>query len=196
MAKKTKRISINKLEAAVKDCLGEVRTVDWRGLEIEIRRTIPFSVVMVIVDGVANACFDDGKFVPERMDYVLRSCIVQFYTNLSMPSNAEKQYAILYSTDLYDVVLQYINPEQYYSIVDAVKNQIDYLRQTNVRDVQNKVQEVMKAMSGLMSAIGEIMSDVTSDDVAKLVEAIGDGQLDEAKLMQAFLDQKYQTDKE
>ena len=195
MAKKN-MISINKLESAVKDQIGKVETIDWHGLEIEIKHSISFESVVGLIDSIAGLCFDNGDYRPERVQYAIRSFIVQLYTNLNMPSNANKHYAILFDTDLYDTIIEHINYDQYMSIVNAVSDKVRYIRQVNIDGAQKKINDAANALDELASAVGGVMNGVTGEDMEKLTNAISDGRFDESKLMQAFLDQKYQKDEE
>lgn len=190
MAKRNK-VSVNKLEAAAKEVLGQIDVVDWHGLDIEIKHSISFDSVIALIDGIAASCFDDGDYRPERTEYVLRSAVVQLYTNLTLPSNANKQYALLFDTDLYDTVLDHINYSQYNSIVIAVNDKVRYIRQTNINSVQKQINDAMQSLNGLMSVIGDVMNGVTPDDISNLVNAIGENGVDEQKLMQAYINQRY-----
>ena len=104
MAQKNK-VSVAAIEKVMKDQFNNgVKTVDWCGITIEYKELLNMVEMKAFVDGVVDASFDnDGDYMPEFTDWLIRTNMIQLYTNVRMPQSIEKQYDILYQTDLYQV---------------------------------------------------------------------------------------------
>ena len=201
MAKKNRsRVSIRKLEEAAEGQLNQVSTLEWNGIEIEVRRNIGMGDACAFVDFMRKACFsDDGEYLPEAKEPAFRALVVRLYTNITMPSNAAKQYDILMHTDLVPQIVSRIDGAQLGLIIQAIDEKIEYACKSNIDFVKKQMTDASKAIETLLSDVSSVFSGVSQDDIAKLASAMANGGLDEQKLMQAYLEQKYdqaQADKE
>lgn len=196
MAKKSSnKVSIRKLEDAVKGTLNQTSILEWNGLEIEVKRNIGLDEACAFVDFLANACFaNDAEYLPEAKDPAFRALIIKLFTNISLPSNAEKQYAILMHTDLVPRVISCIDEAQIESIVRAADEKIVYLCQSNINLVKKQMVDTSKSVEELLGQLSSVFEGVSQEDIANLTKAMANGGLDEQKLMQAYMDQKYKDE--
>lgn len=193
--KKSGTTSIRALEKAVHDDLNAVHKIEWRGMEIEIREGISLQEVTILVEGVVRACFDeDDNYRPEVQPFVLKDLTIGVFTNIALPSDSNKRYAIIRDTDLFQTVVEYINEEQFYCIKDAIDERIQYRCQMNISTLSSQVNEVVSTLSDLSKQIESMFSGVTSEDLQRLVGAMSNGEIDVTKLMSAYLEEKYGPD--
>lgn len=193
--KKSGTTSIRALEKAVHDDLNAVHKIEWRGMEIEIREGISLQEVTILVEGVVRACFDeDDNYRPEVQPFVLKDLTIGVFTNIALPSDSNKRYAIIRDTDLFQTVVEYINEEQFYCIKDAIDERIQYRCQMNISTLSSQVNEVVSTLSDLSKQIESMFSGVTSEDLQRLVGAMSNGEIDATKLMSAYLEEKYGPD--
>lgn len=193
MAKtKEKKISINQFETVMKEMNTEKHTViDWRGIDVTVRRTLQLKDVMKFVTSVVASCFsDDMTYNPEAREIAFKTNVLTLYANFSMPSNLELQYDLIYTTDAYDTVLEYVNQEQLNEIGAAIEERIRYRIRANVESVQRQVSDLFAAFDNMQRQVADVFSGIGDGDIGKLIRAISEGSIDEDKLVRAYLQQK------
>lgn len=195
MAKNTKRISINELDKAIAESQtnreDNVITESWFGIDVTITRSIGLKSMMEFVDEVVDGCFSkDGEFIPEVIDFLIKNSLITRYTNITLPSNIERKYEIIYNTTLIEFLFNHINLEQYKEIYTSIATKIDYMCDNNTAANQKKIDELISAFENLNNQMVNMFSDISSNDVAKLIGAVGSGKFDENKIVEAYINQK------
>lgn len=191
MAKGEKKVSISAVDNIIGERFLNVVTEQWYDVEVKMRRNLPFTEVLAFVDDVVQSCFQrNGAYVPEVLDFAIKSNIISKYTNVSMPDNLEHRYAILYNSDLVDFVCQHINMQQLQEMVNSINRKLAYMCDTNTVSVQNRLNDLISAFETMQEKTEAIFSDVTPDDMTRLVGAIGDGALTEEKIVEAYMKHK------
>jgi len=190
MAKNEKRISINALDKIAKEQFEKVTAQEWNGVEIRINRSLDFINMMEFVHDAAESCFSEsGTFVPEVMDFAIKSNILTRYANFNLPDNLEHRYALIYNTDAVDVVCQHIDTEQLREITSAINRKVNYVCNSNVSVLQQKMNEVVAAFENMQKQSAAMFANVTPDDVTNLLGALSNGTVSEDKIVKAYLEQ-------
>lgn len=191
MAKGEKKVSISAVDNIIGERFLNVVTEQWYDVEVKMRRSLPFTEVLAFVDDVVQSCFQrNGAYVPEVLDFAIKSNIISKYTNVSMPDNLEHRYAILYNSDLVDFVCQHINMQQLQEMVNSINRKLAYMCDTNTVSVQNRLNDLISAFETMQEKTEAMFGDVTPDDMTRLVGAIGDGALTEEKIVEAYMKHK------
>ena len=112
-------ITPEELLSAAEPDTGLTQTV-WHGLNVIIRKMISMEEAQNLVRVILRQCWNGEEYCVEMVDFQLRCAVITFYTNVTLPEEAEMQYAILYGTDLYDTVRDRINEGQMAAIEGAV----------------------------------------------------------------------------
>ena len=100
---------------------------------------------------IAENCFtNDGSFIPEIMDFAIKSGVLTRYANFRLPENLEEQYRLIYNTDAYETVVRRINTDQLNEIVRAANMKIKYLCDSDVLAFRAKMEELI-GLSGNFS---------------------------------------------
>lgn len=190
MAKNEKKISIASLDRIIKENFDNAAVEQWYDTEVKIKRSISFTEMMEFVNDVVMSCFqDEGGFVPEVLDFAIKSNILTRYANFSMPDNLEHRYEIIYQTDAVDFVCRNINMGQLNEIVASINRKIDYLCNTNVASINRKVTEMVSAMENLQAQTMEVFGGISTDDISKIANAVASGELSGDKIVEAYLNQ-------
>lgn len=194
----SKRISVNAFEKVIKDNFSNFVSAEWRGIEVEMKKSLPISEVVAFVNEVATSVFqDDAGYMPEITDFLIKANIIKRYTNLSLPSNLEKQYDFIYLSDVITFICDQINMTQLNEIVSAIQKKITYKCDTNVSAIQKQVSEVLTAFDELQNNATNLFSKVDAQDIARLTAALAEhGDLDEKKMVHAVLDYRDAGEKE
>lgn len=190
MANKTKKISINAFEKAVKENYPQTETVEWNGLEIEIKRTLSFGEMLAFVDSVTKSCFggEDEVYQPQAKDFAIRWQTVELYTNITLPSNPKNMYELLYGCDIVNVVTSYINKSQFNAMVAAVEDNIAYTAKANIASLEKQIDDMYGKLNSMEEQLSSIFSGIGADDLKNIIGAISNGELDEEKLVKAYID--------
>ena len=197
MANKIKKLSINAFEKAVKETANTQTNVEWNGLDIIIKHTIGIRDMLRFVEGVFQSCFsDDGEYIPEVRDFAIKSCLLKYYTNISLPSNVERRYDLIYSSDITEVVLEYVNEAQLSEIVKASDARIKHTANANIEALNKQMRDLYSTFENLQTNIEEIFSGINADDVKGLVSAVSNGGIDEGKIIDAYFNKKSDVEKE
>lgn len=194
MAKKdTKRVSINAWEKVMKEDFDtKPVVVEWHGIDIEIKKTIPLTDMLQLVEDVVNACFtNDGGFIPQAEQFALKSMVLAYYAGFAMPSSLEKQYDLVTNTDAFDFVVEHIDSLQFADIMDAVERKIDYLCDSNAVAIKAQTDKVLIEFQKLGESMEAVFSGMSADDVQKIISAVGNmGDVSEEKIVNAYMKQK------
>lgn len=190
MAKNEKKVSINSLDKVIKENFTNKANAEWHGLEVAIKHNLSFTEMLEFVNDVVMSCFqDDGDFVPEVMDFAIKSNILSKYANFSLPDKLEHRYEIIYNSDAVDFVCQNINMQQLREITASIDRKISYLCNTNVMNIQKQMMELVSAFENMQQKTTDMFSNFTPDDLVKIMGAIEEGGLSEEKVVRAYLEQ-------
>lgn len=176
MAKKESRISINKLESVVKENIVSIPMNGAEDVTITIRRTLPLKDMMQFVENVVSSCVNaqTASYTPEIKEFVIRSEILTTYANFNLPSNVEKQYELVYGTDVVVQVMEYINWNQLAEIRAAIDSRIDHevkMIETVLAAKTNEMIARIEAMTEQFeAAFGGINGNEFNEVVKKLSE--------------------------
>lgn len=189
MAKKEKRISINALEKIAKEQFPESVTEQWFDIEVTIKRSLPLKEMLAFVQEVVDACFTtDGTFVPEIMDFATKSGILTHYANFTLPDNLEKQYWLIYSTGAVDMVCQHINMVQLQEMIGGINRKIDHMCDTDIVATKAKLNDLYEAFVKMGTEVSDLFSGVNAEELQKMVGALGGTELNEEKIVSAYIE--------
>lgn len=188
MAKNKKKISINSLDKIIKENYDNTITAEWYGVEVSIKKTLAFKEMLEFVNDVVMSCFQDkGDFVPEVVDFAVKSNILSRYANFSLPDKLEHRYEIIYCSDAVEFVCQHINNEQLNEITASINKKISYLCNTNVMNIQKQMMELVSSFETMQQKTTDMFANLTPEDMTKVLSAFEDGKLSEEKLVEAYL---------
>lgn len=188
MATNKAKIGYDVIRAAKKDNEKESVVIKWNKIPITIKRTLSLDEAAAFVMSVVNACFDgtDG-YAAENEHPAVRSAVLALYTNIELPTDQFQQYDLIYTEDLYEMVLGKINLQQLNELVDAAERDIDYKINADINELRKKTEEFERNVEELTKEISEVFSGMSSDDVAETIKMLSSTKLDEEKLMNAYI---------
>ncbi len=194
--KKIQKISVNTMDEIMKG-YENTKTVQWNGLEVVITKTLSLEEMMAFVDGVVKSCFDQatGAYLPEIKDFAIRSNVMERYANFTLPSKVEKQYDMVIRSGAVEIILEHVNASQFNELMRAIEAKLQNTADANVRAMTKRFEDLASSMDNLYSNISELFKGVNQGDIAKLANMIANhGEIDEGKIVQAYLDSKQNGD--
>lgn len=188
MADKIKKVSINTIEKAIEASYISEKTIEWNGISILVKPNLTLKDMLSFVDAVVKNCFsEDGTFMPETKNFAIRNYIVEYYTNISLPSNVEKRYDLLYHQDFLDAVIANIDSSQFDAIIDAIDEKVAHIAQSNIEAITKQMNDLCSSFDNITTRMEEVFSVADKDSLAGVIKAFGDGKIDEEKIAKAVL---------
>lgn len=184
MAKKEARISINKLESVMRENIVVVPLSGADGVDITIRRRLPLKDMMQFVENVVSSCIDaeTATYTPEIKEFVIRSEILTTYANFNLPTNAEKQYELVYGTNALEQVMEHIDRNQFYEIEEAIDARIEHEVKIMETVVSAKTNEMFARIENMVSQFETMFGGLNSNDFNGVIRNIArlDGMTEES----------------
>ena len=185
-----KKVSIDSFDKVAQAMAVSDTVIDWHGTEVTVKHTIGFTDMMEFVHDAAESCFSEsGSFVPEVMDFAIKSNILTRYANFILPDDLEHRYAMIYGSDIVGVVCEHINNEQLQEITSAIKRKVNYACDAEVSVIQRKAAEMLNAFEELNKQVAGMFDGISQDDIQKLLGAVANGGFNEDALVKAYLQQ-------
>lgn len=188
-----KRISINAFEKVMNDTYIPTETFIWNELEIVVKKTLTFKEMFEFVNDVVNTCFSEGEneHVPHVKEFMKRVCLVEKYTNLTLPKSTEKSYNLLYRTDVVEKILEHIDCVQYHEICNAIDEKINSTLKANIDAINRQIDQIFSSFNTLQEQMDAIFGNISQEDVTSLMKTLAEnGGFDEKKIVDAYLDNK------
>lgn len=196
MAKKEKRVTITEFENVMKQNFTNIVSVDWHGVEVHIKKTISLMDMMGFVNEVVESCFDDeGEFMPEIMDFAIKSNVLTRYANFTMPKDLEARYAMIYISDAIHLVYSVIDADQINEIMAAIDRKLNHLCSGDIASARNKLRDIIVKFDEMQDQFGEIFDGLSAEDLSNMFRATSQNGIDEVELVKAFLAQNQLNEK-
>ena len=194
MANKIKKVSVNELEKYVKSLDGDGVVVKKFGdLEVTIRRRLPLQDMLAFVNDVVNGCFsgEGNSYLPEVKEFLVKSCVLEYYTNVSLPANIKARYELIYKLDgadgLINSILSEIDREQYFDIINALDEKIGYLADSHAGEMADQVAKLINSMGAMQEKLGGMFDGVDQGTMQEMVRALSGGRINEEGLARAVM---------
>lgn len=192
MPKKEKKISITSFDKAKREQGVPTKIEQWNGNEVIITHTLSLVEMLKFVREVVGSCFDtDGEYLPEIMDFAIKSNVLTRYANFSLPENIEHCYDLIYNTDAFYIVCEHINKTQLREIVESINRKIAYLRDNNILKTQKQIEKIISTFNNLQNQTEHLFSGIEPKDVQNLIGALNGVGFSEEKFIDAYLNHVY-----
>jgi hypothetical protein len=167
----------------------EYKEIEFCDTSFMLREHVDIESMMKIVNTVVKACFiDDGEFRPELKDFVFRWQVIEEYTNIKLPEETRDQYRFVYESGVFGTVMNAIDNEQINAIVRSIDEKIRYIADSNINELESKLNELYNSAKVLVDRIEDSMSGVDSDTITKIASAFsGDGAINTEELAKALI---------
>lgn len=168
MTKKTNKVSVNKWESLVENTPVTVK-VPNSDIEITITPTISLADMMALVETVVMTCWDEDNhtYTPEVKEFMFRASVIEYYTNISRPSNTQKLYELVYATPVYDFVSEHINNTQICNIRAAINGKLDHKLQVTESEAAIRTGNVVRTLEDISSKLADVFSGISKDELSE-----------------------------
>ena len=99
------------------------KKINWHNAELYLKPLLEFDEFIQAVRDIVGRCLDDdGRLLPELLDFSTRIGIITYYGCVETPESLERMYEIAYTTDLYDAICKSVNEAQLNALRRAVRD--------------------------------------------------------------------------
>lgn len=136
-------------------------------LKIAMKRRLDFNDAMMFVRDIAASCVDvaSGAYMPEAFDFSVKANTLVYYAGFSAPDNIKNAYSVIYGTNLYEVIRNEIDEEQYMALISAAKERINNDKEIMNNTQAGKMNDLIDKMDEVMSDGDSIVSELTRGDL-------------------------------
>lgn len=190
-AKQTKRVSVNAMDEIMKDVENVVH-VEWKGLDVEVKKFLSLQEMLDFVDSVVKSCFhaETGEYLPQVKDFAIRCNVLEHYAHFALPRKIETQYDIVMQSGAYEMIQEHINESQFTEMLRSIDAKVKHIADANAQAALDKVETALAAINDFSDKMSEMFSGVGAEDIANVMKAISDHGLDETKLVEAYVAQQ------
>lgn len=186
---KAKRVSVSAMDEIMKG-VENTETVQWKGMDVTINKTLFMDDMLNFVDSVVNSCFDaqTGEYRPEAKDFAMRVNIMTRYANFTLPErNIDHQYNIAVMSGAVEMIMEHINMAQFNQILSAIDAKIGHRASMNIQVLTKKFDDVITEFESLQDKIGSMFTGLSPDDLKKIAETLANGNFSEEKIVEAMM---------
>lgn len=162
------RVKVSELRALDKQQDKTIR-VEYSGLNIEIKKYLPFQEKLSLAASVYNLALKDSEImlVDEDIKELAKVyLIVKEYTNISLPKDTLEAYDLLISTGLYDCIASQI-PEEISRIEKMIDN-IELYHENRYKK-ENATENIIKnGISKLLNFANEFGQNISEEEMSRL----------------------------
>lgn len=96
--------------------------MDWNGYPVKVRVSIGLREMTRLVESIMRGCVNahTGVFYAEMLEFSIRSCVIQYYSDVVLPEDLELRYRAVFESGLYEDLIDVITKEQVESIRHAL----------------------------------------------------------------------------
>lgn len=184
------KVSVTKVEDMMKNKSVTEVGVEVNGLAINIKTSLSLDNMKDVVSYLYNSSFsEEGDYLPEAFDFAKRCIAIDVYTNVTMPRNIERKYALAYNSGIFEAICQVVNMDQFNSVCESAYRKIENRLRTNGDAIRNELVKVVDAFKEVAEKLS-LFSEITPDDISAAVSSISEHGIDEAKLIEAYMKHK------
>lgn len=192
------KISFKKLDSFLDSCqkTNTFGCITGDGqMDITVKAYIPLASMYSLVDSVVENHYginDNGEEVyqPEVGEVIMRLAIISWYTNLKMEMGADRLASLLFGTELYQQICEYISKEQLDLIYKSVEKRIADKNALIYSEQRKKLEELSAQLDRAVTAFKNL-SEAIPADPQKMVDAMMRlSTLNEKELAYAVLEQQ------
>ena len=166
----------------------DIRTFEWNGYTIEVKRFLPVEDAMGYIDDVVAECIDEnGDYYPAVLDFQRRRELIRRYTNIEMPEDIAAEYKILYGTNLCDAVYEVIDPDQLDTLWSAINEHINLIKYDRRSAAEKQMADIYAMMKSLANVLNDTVGEVNGEQISDFLKALANNQIDEKKIAAAVL---------
>lgn len=161
--------------------------VEYHGSVFNVTEWIPFEKMLTFVNATADSCFTlEDEYVPQVSKFAFMSNVIDFYTDIELPSDLDERYKLVMLTDLYDAVVENVNEQQIEELRDGVARLVEFKLAVNTSVVNKQIADATAVLKSLADACGSFTDTMNADAVKEVIAALNNNTADRNTLIAAY----------
>lgn len=154
--------------------------------EIAVKVRLSLQEAVDFVAEAVSQCVDveDGSYLPILKEFAVKRNLLRYYASFKLPTDAHKQYRLIYGTDVCRRVLKLIDMEQYEEILAAIDSGIAFEQQKILSGERAELNRFIRQMESMNTYFEQTFGDVNVQNLVKNLGQIQD--MDEEKLKEVL----------
>lgn len=189
-----KKITQSALKTAIKkNGEGETASVTYGEMTLSVKRYLSLGEAMLFVDYVVKGCYgSNGEYMPEIRNFLTDCAVLAFYGGLTLPDDIQARYdMVTRGKKLTLEIKNAVDYDQLEEITDAITERINIINAMNAHQVEQRLNEIVAAFEDVTNKMTSLFGGIDVKDVENVIKAVGNGKVDEEKLMKAYLEAKH-----
>lgn len=168
----------------------------WAGLEIEVKRFLTMEEMFDFTSTVFETCFRqaDSSYLPEVKDFMIRSCILDAYTNIEIPDDLQTRYDMVYRYEIIPEVMKYVDQNQFNAVLMAIDSKINNRLNANVEKFEKKMAEADEMVGKAVEYISGIFDGIDNETIKQVALSISNMSIDPEVLAKSIIEAKNQDE--
>jgi len=176
MSKNAKKVSISQVDKIMKEYFELTTNVEWKGIDITVTKSLSLADMLQFCNDVVKTCTnpDNGGYMPELKDFAIRMNVVEMYSNVKLPDNLEHKYYILINSGLVEAILEHVNTNQYFELVESINDKLKAIVDANTDAIEKQLNEVAHAFEQMQANMETAMNGLDMSVLERLANTFGD----------------------
>lgn len=173
---KSKKTTFNMVAADIID--RDEQTITYIGKNHEfsfpVKVALNMKEALMFVNDVTGMCVDlkTGTYRPELFDFAFKMFALIYYAGVSVPSNPEKAYDVVYRTDIYACLKNKINTSQHDELYHAAIDRIEYLKNMLISSQVSLLGDLIQKMDTMIDEGNKTVEKLSSDEFKEQISSV------------------------
>ena len=147
-------------------------------IELNIKKRLSLYERSDMVNSIASMVWaqdDDGlmQFAPYLRKFAYDFSIINYFTNISLPSNTEKIWEFVEKTNITNMIVDVIGQDYIGGIIREASELIEYRKSENLK--HSKFDGILNAVSNVMGSLDTATKNIDMPKLLELVEKYAPG---------------------
>ena len=145
------------------------------GMTLNVRKTLTMNDAMKFISDVVSSCasVDEGVYTYAAYDFAMKANTISYYAELKIgKSDMGNLYRLIYETNIYDKVMDVINTEQHYELVNAVLEELSYAREMLTSTAGMKTMELLSQINEFAQMATQMTEQMRGIDIEGAMDAM------------------------
>lgn len=198
MSKKIKEVSVNKTDKYFTPSTPVTITLGAGedAFDVTVKKRLSIEESISFVSALVYGMIDDDTVTYSIQEYLIRANTLEYFTNIRLPQDIDKKYALVFDSDIVDRVMMEINMELYDDLLTQFDRQLEFevakMQNQFKSGTQNYIDRITaeaEQIIEMFQSFGKVFENITPEQVAEILPNLSKFG-NEKDLVKAFIDVK------
>ena len=168
-----KKVTVTKLVNLIKDEINVAR-VEGLDADINVKKNLSFEEAYIFVREAVSACVtvETAEYRPEMKEFCIRTLVLELYAGLSLPTDIDKHYKLLFNTNIYDEIAKHVDQTQLQMLRKAIDEKIEYYKAVAVNAGLSQLNQILDNMKNFAEMSEEALGGIDQSQFANVFDTL------------------------